>query len=64
LIIHLFIAENHSLKLKAKTGMPPKVVDAWKDQPDLDDHPEFDWIISKIQDFQRRGMTGQSIAYS
>jgi hypothetical protein len=50
--------------LKAKTGWPPKVVDAWKDQPDRVEHPEFDWIISKILDFRSRGMTGESIAYS
>jgi hypothetical protein len=50
--------------LKAKTGWAPKVIDAWKDQPDREKHPEFDLYISKILDFRVRGMTGESIAYS
>jgi hypothetical protein len=35
-----------------------------KDEPNRYEHPEFDWIISKILDFRGRGMTGESIAYS
>jgi hypothetical protein len=50
--------------LKAKTGWAPKVIDQWKDQPSRAEHPEFDWMISKILDFRGRGMTGESIAYS
>src|SRR5579883_2237431 len=61
---YLWIAGNHSPKLKAKTGMPPKVIDSWKDQPSRYEHPEFDLFISKILDFRGRGMTGESIAYS
>jgi hypothetical protein len=51
-------------KLRSKTGMPPRFIDAWKDQPNRHEHPEFDWIISKILDFRACGMMGESIAYS
>lgn len=44
--------------------MPPRVVESWNDQPNRREHPEFDLFISKILDFRRRGMTGESIAYS
>src|SRR5579859_520667 len=60
----MLLTGNHAPMLPPKTGCPPQYSEAWKEQPSRYDHPEFDWILSKVHDFRVRGMTAESITYS
>jgi hypothetical protein len=58
------VTGNHKPKLPGKTGLAPKPLPSWKEQPKKEDHPEFEVFLQKIHDLRVRGMIAEMIAYN